>query len=155
MANGDGKGLVEKATSPLVILTTIATMLGTMVGGVTWGVAKIDASEAKSDSAMEAVKEVKGSMDMLILLQREANDLKREEMREQGIQIKTRTTSSSSSSSETSSVIESAAREVSVTTSSGIIIIEYKPDSLRSGVIRKGDTMWVPMAVDTVGTRPR
>jgi len=163
MGNGSETGkirtIADKASHPYVMLAGLIITASGVFGGVKWGLAEIALakaeialSDAKADTAVQIAKKIEGSMDTFIMLQREANSLKREEMVAQGIEVQTR--SVSSSSSETSQIIESSVEAASIRTSSGTVIIEYKPDSMRFGVIRRGDTIFVPTP-DTAATRPR
>jgi FtsZ-binding cell division protein ZapB len=147
--------------NPLKAIAAVLVALGGIYGAVEFGLGRLEVlandnaeTAKKAGSAMEAVSKVQGAMDTFIMLQREANQLKREEMAFQGMRVKTQTVSIEESSSSRESSHESSASRSTIVTTTGMVYVEYVPDSLRSGIIRKGDTTWLP--VDTLpATRPR
>ena len=148
------KTVAEKINSPWINLAIIVTMAATMVAGTKWGIAMIADTQSKADSALQAVTKVQGAMDTFIMLQREANALKREEMVAQGIRIQTKTVSVEESSSQSSSSSSSKVTSSNTTATAGLVVVEYKEDSVRKGIFRVRDTLFVPV-VDSTGHRPR
>lgn len=149
--SGALKAVADKINSPWINLAIIVTMAATMVAGTTRGLGLISAAEIKADSAMQAVMKVQGAMDTFIMLQREANALKREEMVAQGMTIHTKTTSVEESSS--SHEASSSASRVSTSSSSVItspaqrekpvvVLTVPKSDTIARSFVR-GDTVFI------------
>lgn len=126
------KTVVEKVNSPWVNLAIIVTMTTTMVAGTKWGLAKIEDTTAKADTAVQAVKEMKGALDMFIKLQMESNALQRVEMGPKADAVPV------------TSMVDTLSKQ---------IVIKYV-DSTGAGIKRKGDTIWIPKA-DTSRGRVR
>src|SRR3989304_6344404 len=93
MPNGDAstgkiRAGADMASHPYVMLVGLIITATSMFGGVKWGMAEIAAVKAESErtkadsaAAIQAVSKIQGAMDTFIMLQREANELKRTEMK--------------------------------------------------------------------------